>query len=339
MDKEQNDKDALRRKITAQVTTTLTAAKPYTNTNPKPTTQAPERQPLKKAVRKIKSKTPTKEVTDVSDVSLDNTNKPNDLITKTEGMDLIYLIDDVLAEKLGWKHKGLISGLAKAKLFGGDVGGDVEMTSTPKSGNSQPPRQVTLFAQDVFTASPVSTNNSDKATPTIPQTLNFNTTDGQTMLANKISKIPRTPTNKETVFDPQEFIYNEEAGANLLKSTPAIRIDNKNNKLSPEAAFSPFVNIHAEENKTRSPLTTPIMIHTTPTMILRHDQSWQKPIELSDDSDVSDVSLDVSISSTSKSASKSLRKTFNLSGRKLLESAEDVARLTRENAEKANKKV
>ncbi len=134
----------MRSKITAQVTTTLTAAKPYTNTNPKPTTQAPERQPLKKAVRKIKSKTPTKEVTDVSDVSLNNTNKPNDLITKTEVMDLIYLIDDVLAEKLGWKHKGLISGLAKAKLFGGDVGGDVEMTSTttstPTSGNSQPPQ-------------------------------------------------------------------------------------------------------------------------------------------------------------------------------------------------------
>ncbi len=184
----------------------------------------------------------------------------------------------------------------------------------------------------------MSTNNSDKATPTTPQTLNFNTTDGQTMLANKISKTPRTPTNKETVFDPQEFVYNEEAGANLLKSTTAIRINNQNNKLLPEASFSPLANIHAEENKTVSPLTTPTMIHITPTLSLRHDQSWQKPIELSDASDVSLDSLD-SLSSNSKSARKSLTKTFNLSGRKLLESAEDVARLTRENAEKANKKV
>ncbi len=160
------------------------------------------------------------------------------------------------------------------------------------------------------------------------------------MLAKQISKIPRTPTNKETVFDPQEFIYNEEAGANLLKSTPAIRINNKNNKLSPEASFSPFANIHAEENKTVSPLTTPTMIHITPTLSLRHDQSWQKPIELSDASDVSLDSLDSldSLSSNSKSARKSLTKTFNLSSRKLLESAEDVARLTREKRRKRQTK-
>ncbi len=139
LDKEQRDKEGLRRNITAQVATTITGAAEI-----KPAAQEPERQPLKKAVRKIKQNTPTKEVTDVSDVKKTNDVKQtNDVITKTEVMDLIALIEDVLAEKLGWEHKGLISGVAKAKLFGGDVGGDVEMTSKttspPKSGNSQPP--------------------------------------------------------------------------------------------------------------------------------------------------------------------------------------------------------
>ncbi len=47
-------------------------------------------------------------------------------------MDLIKIIDNVITSKLGWEHGGLITNLAEAKLYG-DVGANVEMTSTPSS--------------------------------------------------------------------------------------------------------------------------------------------------------------------------------------------------------------
>ncbi len=118
--------DALRRNITAQVAKTITGAAEAKQINPNP--QVPGRQPIIKAARKIISKTPTKEVINVSDVITSNDVKnSNDVVTKTEVMALIGTIDEFLADKFGWENKGQITELAKTILYG--KSGDVEMTS------------------------------------------------------------------------------------------------------------------------------------------------------------------------------------------------------------------
>ncbi len=180
LDRVQKEKDALRRNITAQVAKTITGAAEAKQINPNP--QVPGRQPIIKAARKIISKTPTKEVINVSDVITSNdVNNSNDVVTKTEVMALIGTIDEFLADKFGWENKGQITELAKTILYG--KSGDVEMTSsTPtKPGGQAQPRNI--FIND-FTATPEKTNNTAKALPNTPN-LHIDTANGQHMLAHK----------------------------------------------------------------------------------------------------------------------------------------------------------
>lgn len=289
----------------------ITAPEPDQNNRAQPKT----------ATRTI-NQTPTKEVSQKNDVS-----QKTDVITKNDVIELIETIDKVLSDKLQWEHRGLITEIAKEKLYG-PVIIDVEMTSTPNiPGYSAQPRSL---ATSRFTASPVVDPQTPKAATVKPT---FNTKEGQTKLAQQISKTPNiTPATLK--FDPQTFKYTREAGEALLQSTP------KNNvAMSPEAANTPFTDL-GEATYTAQLIQTEQTNKTSPqirpTMAIKKDRSYIKT-EMSDDSD---VSIDVRQNSNSSPSPKKLtkRKTSpNRSQKKLLETPEAVDRITRENAANKNK--